>query len=209
MCSVKLRAITTCAFLLWLSPMAIGAHEGEVHETGAAAQQAGIATEPSGWSGRGDVFEVVVKTSRFDPKQPALLTAYVVEVASNKPIVGAKVSASVSIGKDSVRAEFAETTTTIPGAYTAKFLFPGVGNYSALFEVSRGDTDDLVAVDGIRVQTTTTMVAAAIPPWGTGGILYWKLALGAALFVLVVVVAFTTILRQHRAKGRKVEEIDQ
>jgi hypothetical protein len=195
------------AVLVFLLPLLESrAHEGEAHESGAATQQAAVSDVPVGWSGRGDIFEVVVKALPLFPEEQALLTAYVVEVASNKPVAGARVSASISMGKDSMRAEFAETTGTLPGAYTAKLRFPDVGPYAVLFDVSRGDADDLVAVDGIRAHPGKAMAATASPVWGTVSRLYAASALGAGLCVILMIVTVTVIHRRRRARDPSIGE---
>lgn len=199
------KFIVVAGLILFLPLLESRAHEGEAHESGAAIQQAAVSDAPVGWSGRGDIFEVVVKALPFLPEEQALLTAYVLEIASNKPVAGAKVSASISLGSDSTRAEFAETTGTLPGAYAAKLRFPDTGSHSVLFDISRGNANDLVAVDGVRAQTSDTMAATALPARRAGSRLYaW--ALTAGLCAIVMIGFAIIVFRRRRAISPRIGE---
>lgn len=189
------------ALIVFVLPLESHAHEGETHESGAATQPAVVSDIPVGWSGRGDIFEVVVKALPFYPDEQALFTAYVVEGASNKPVAGAKVSASISLGKSSTRAEFAETTASLPGAYTARLRFPDASPHSMLFDISLDSADDLVAVDGVRAQAASAMAASASPARRAGNRIYAAWAVGAGLCVVIVIGSVIVILRRRQKSG--------
>ncbi|MBI5593578.1 MAG: hypothetical protein HY881_24260 [Deltaproteobacteria bacterium] len=147
-------------------------------------------------SGHGENFEVILKFSSFKPGSDVFLTAYVLNSATNEPILGATLSGSLSSGSESLPVVFTETPQTLPGAYAGKVTVLSDKPYSWLFDVSLGEKSDLVAIDGFKAgeDSGATPRPAPLEPRKTGYEIKLTpaeiIALIAAFVVLQVAILF-------------------
>jgi hypothetical protein len=159
------------------------------------------ATEQSGpelrsLSGLGENYEVILKYAPFTPGKDVSLTAYILDKATNAPVQGASLSGSMSSGSESIPCTFTETSPSLAGAYQGTIRVVGDEPYSWLFEVSHGDKDDLIALDGFRTVGDGKGLSATVPlePKETGNGLSFTVAeivaVIAAFVVLQVAIFF-------------------
>ncbi len=113
-----------------------------------ASEQTGPAARSL--SGDGENYEIILKYSPFTTGMDVSLTAYVLDKATNEPIQGASLAGSVSTGSENLSCEFTETPQSITGAYHGTIRVESDEPYSLLFDISHGDKNDLIAIDGFK-----------------------------------------------------------
>jgi len=182
-----------------------GAHGGQtVSPTGPAA--AGMQS----LSGQGEHFEVILKfPSSFASGSDLALTAYVLDGATNEPVQGATVSAGMSGGTESLTVPFTEAAQPIGGAYQGKIRVVSEES-SWLFDITLGEKNDLVAIDGFKAgDKSTGAPGPAPPPAGKAGLDISLtptaiVVLLAAFAVLQVAIFF--LLRKKITSGGSAKE---
>jgi hypothetical protein len=132
-----------CAFIVVLSA-------GITHATQLAPAIEQTAQPVRSLSGNGENYEVILKYSPFTTGSDVSLTAYVLDKATNEPIQGASLSGSMSAGSESLPCVFTETSPSIAGAYHGTIRVVSDEPYSWLFDISHGDKNDLIAIDGFK-----------------------------------------------------------
>jgi hypothetical protein len=134
-----------------LSQPDVFAHEGETHAEPESTPVALVGSDKISVSGRGDTFEVVLKYFPFEKGSDVPLTAYVLDIATNEPVSGAKMTGTLSTGAESHDVTFAELAAGLTGSYAASIKVEGGEKLSWLFDIAAGDKTDLVAVDGFKL----------------------------------------------------------
>lgn len=127
-----------------------------------------LATELTGpelrsLSGLGENYEIILKYSPFTTGNDVSLSVYILDKATNEPVQGAILSGSMSSGSESLSCTFTETSPSLAGVYQGTIRVVGDEPYSWLFEVSHGDKDDLIALDGFRSGNDSKGLSAPVP----------------------------------------------
>lgn len=140
----------------------------QANQTAAPTGQAGSALRSL--SGHGENYEVILKFPTFKTASDVSLTAYVLDSATNEPIRGAVLSGDMSSGSESLAVTFTATSQAMPGAYEGKVHVSSDKPYSWLFDISLGEKNDLVAIDGFKAgeDSKGAPVSASVKPKGTG-----------------------------------------
>lgn len=123
---------------------------GKVHANPPAAPAGQTGAELRSLSGLGENFEVILKFPSFKTGSDVPLTAYVLDSVTNEPIKGAALSGGMSSGSESITVTFKDTPESTPGAYAGQVRVLSEKPYSWLFDISRGEKTDLVAIDGFK-----------------------------------------------------------
>ncbi len=144
-----------CAFIVVLFT-----HNAQATQPAPAIEQTGPAARSL--SGNGENYEIILKYSPFTTGSDVSLTAYVLDKATNEPIQGASLSGSMSSGSESLPCVFTETSQSISGAYHGTIRVVSDEPHSWLFDISRGDKDDLIAIDGFRTGNESKGISAPV-----------------------------------------------
>ncbi|EKD35455.1 MAG: hypothetical protein ACD_75C01904G0001, partial [uncultured bacterium] len=116
-------------------------------------------------SGQGEHFEVILKfPSSFASGSDLALTAYVLDGATNEPVQGATVSAGMSGGTESIVVPFTEAAQPIAGVYQGTIRLVSDKSSSWLFDITLGEKNDLVAIDGFKAGDKSTGAPGPAPP---------------------------------------------
>lgn len=132
------------------------------HSAKVAPPTAQTAPEVQSLSGLGENFEVILKYSPFTSGNDVSLTAYVLDKTTNEPIKGAILSGSMSSGSASLNCTFTETSRLIAGAYQGTIRVVSDEPYSWLFDISLGDKNDLIAIDGFKPGGVSKGISAPV-----------------------------------------------
>jgi len=134
-----------------LMPLAAWSHDGEDH--GAVAAPVGAPGDAFvAVDGRGESFEGVLKFKPFDKGEKVDLVFYLLSLENNRAVAEAKVSATLSEGASSTEVAFVPKQGGPLGAYTATVTVADDKTRSWLFDVTAGDTSDLIAVGGFQAE---------------------------------------------------------
>lgn len=169
---------------------------GNACSTGPVPPAQPTASEVRVLSGLGENYEVILKYLPFTTGSEVSLTAYILDKATNEPIQGAVLSGSMSSGSESLPCIFTEASPSIAGAYQGKIRVVGDEIYSWLFEISHGDQNDLIALDGFNSGSGspgTSKPALVVPKENGRGLNFTVaeiIAVIAAFMVLQVAVFF-------------------
>lgn len=156
------RGLIFCAFIVVL-------FAGNAHATQPAPTTEQTVPEVRSLSGSGENYEVILKYSSFTTGMDVSLTAYVLDKVTNEPIQGASLSGSMSTGSENLSCVFAETSQSFAGAYHGTIRVESDEPYSWLFDISHGDKNDLIVIDGFKtgVESKRTSSPVVLEPKAT------------------------------------------
>lgn len=190
-----MNKLITYLWLLLLSlrlSSAAYAHEGEDHGGGKAGAPAG--TTSFSTHALSEKFELLLRYAPLQGGQPAHLTLFVADYATNAPVPGAKITLT--------NPEDASLKWTVTaqdsGVYRVEGRFPANKNYSFAANVVAGNRADLLLLEGVAVGQK---LPAATEPAAPAASLFnsWKnvLLLGLAFGAGVLLTAL--LMRRRRA----------
>ena len=173
--SVLLTIVVELAGGVW-------AHEGESH---ASPEISAIPAPGSGLIGIGqttEIFELVLKYAPGSPGDEAVITAFLSDAATNAPIESARITADISEAGLSIQLVPTET----PGVYRDTIRLPDAGTYSVIVDLAWSGREDLMVLEGFRVDDSA-------PPASRPG---WPVVAGVGLAVVVLAgVLYRRIIR--------------
>lgn len=197
------RAILLLAALLLALgaalPVPVPAHEGEDHGAPQPVTVAAPGETLLAASGGGSVFEAVLKYRPFVPGETVAVTLYLVSAETNRPLVDADVSASLSEGDRSTTVAFAPKPGGPVGAYNATVTAETAAPMSWLFDVTAGGDSDLIGVTNFQASSPEPASPVGESAPHRDGKALPRLAMGVAAGALLLVAAFAA----GRATARK------
>ena len=128
----------------WISP--VETHEGEQHST---VTPLPVRQQSNSIYGVGETFELTIAYPRFKPNEIVPLRLFLANLETNRPIVGADLSLTMS--GPGVERTIKPIATGRPGEYHTEIKLNTDTTYSFLVEVSTKESSDLFSIDDFKV----------------------------------------------------------
>ena len=139
---------------IWINQ--VETHEGEQHST---VPSLSVREQSNSIYGVGETYELTIAYPQFKPDETLPLRLFLANLETNKPIVGADLSLTMS-GPD-VERTLKPTATDRPGEYVAEIEVKADATYSFLVEVSTKESSDLFSIDDFRVLNPPPLTSVA------------------------------------------------
>ena len=191
--SPRLLLIGLLALMLgsWISQ--VETHEGEQHSSVAPLS---VRPQSNSVYGVGETYELTIAYPPFKPDEIVPLHLFLANLETNRPIVGADLSLTMS--GPNVERTIKPTATGRPGEYHAEIKVNTDATYSFLVEVSTKESSDLFSIDDFKVINTPPLTSVTAQQSASKWTDYFPyITIGLAMIVALV---FYQLGRRERVR---------